>query len=249
MRTLTIVLLLLIGILPTGFAQDAQKPIAVVELFTSEGSADCPAADMLLAKLAIAAREQDVRIYPLSFHVDYWNRFGWRDPFSQKDFSLRQEWYAKQIGSPIELPQMIINGQRALSGLNSKEVQVAVNKALREPASVLIGLSLLEVNQKRILASFSLNGDWKGKRLVVAFVERGVSVDVARGANAGRRLKHEHVVKQFQVLAPDQNTGSFIFTSPPLSNLDRFSIIAFMQDTDVPEITGAMQLDLPTLAK
>ncbi len=104
------------------------------------------------------------------------------------------------------------------------------------------------IDQKKILASFYLTGAWKGKDLVVALVERGISMDVARGENAGRRLKHEHVVKQFQRLAPNDSSGSFTLNTPPLAKLERYSIIAYIQDNDITEILAGTQLDLPLLA-
>ena len=44
--------------------------VAVVELYTSEGCSSCPPADALLAKLV---KEGQPRVYPLAFHVDYWD--------------------------------------------------------------------------------------------------------------------------------------------------------------------------------
>ena len=66
----------------------ASNNIVVLELFTSQGCSSCPPADRLLA--TYANRED---IAALSFHVDYWNKLGWKDPFSDPAFSTRQENY------------------------------------------------------------------------------------------------------------------------------------------------------------
>lgn len=67
------------------------EPFAVVELFTSQGCSSCPPADELLAKTITGAKKSGKKIFALSFHVDYWNRLGWKDPFSSSNFSQRQK--------------------------------------------------------------------------------------------------------------------------------------------------------------
>lgn len=229
------------------YATDVYSPIAVIELFTSEGCSSCPPADMLLAKLAVASRENGIRVFPLSFHVDYWNYLGWRDPYSQKDFSNRQAWYASQLNDNTYTPQAVINGRYSVIGSDTKKVQGLINKSLREPASVDIQLKLVSVDEKKILAAFHLNGQWQKKNLAVALVERGLVSDVTRGENAGRKLLHENVVRQFKTLIPDNNEGSFIFQAPLLAHLEKYSLIAYVQDTVIPEILGASRLDLPAV--
>src|SRR5271166_4431697 len=59
-------------------------PVAVVELFTSEGCSSCPPADDLLGEIVKDAQKGQQRVYCLSFHVDYWNSLGWRDPYSDR---------------------------------------------------------------------------------------------------------------------------------------------------------------------
>ena len=49
----------------------------VVELYTSEGCNSCPPADRWLSKL-----KADPTVVALAFHVDYWDRLGWKDRFA-----------------------------------------------------------------------------------------------------------------------------------------------------------------------
>src|SRR5690242_17616943 len=68
----------------------------VVELFTSQGCSSCPPADAMFA--AITHDESlKGRVIPLAFHVDYWDRAGWRDPFSSSSWTKRQMTYVKQM--------------------------------------------------------------------------------------------------------------------------------------------------------
>ena len=57
--------------------------VPLVELYTSEGCSSCPPADRWLSSL-----RRDPAVVALAFHVDYWDRLGWKDRFaSAADFT------------------------------------------------------------------------------------------------------------------------------------------------------------------
>ena len=77
----------------TASTASAASALTVVELFTSQGCSSCPPADALLSELA----KRD-NILPLAFHIDYWDRLGWKDPFSLAEATTRQRAYARTLG-------------------------------------------------------------------------------------------------------------------------------------------------------
>src|SRR5262245_43259594 len=99
----------------TGTIKGSYAPVVILELFTSEGCSSCPPADKLLPELT----KLGSNIIPISFHVDYWNRLGWVDPFSSSNYSDRQRKYGEQFKlESIYTPQLVVNGEYELVGSN-----------------------------------------------------------------------------------------------------------------------------------
>ena len=97
----------------------------LVELFTSQGCSSCPPADAFVRDLPKLGLGRD-KVIPLTFHVDYWDRLGWPDPFASPAFTDRQQWYARsgKLRSPdgpagldgLYTPQMIVDGSVHFTG-------------------------------------------------------------------------------------------------------------------------------------
>ena len=73
----------------TGYANAGQPQAShpvVIELFTSQGCSDCPAADRIVAELA---KRKDV--LALSLPITYWDMLGWKDTFATEANTYRQK--------------------------------------------------------------------------------------------------------------------------------------------------------------
>ena len=226
------------------YAQPADShftPIAVVELFTSEGCSSCPPADVLLTKLNSEAARDHKKIYPLSFHVDYWDRLGWKDPFSSSVYSDRQRQYAQVMDlQSVYTPQIVVNGSAELVGSDESRLNAAVSHALQ--ANTKTAFTKLAVKAKegnKITLSYTLSGDYKNCDIHFALVSKHESTAVKRGENGGRQLTHTNVVRQFLSRAAE-SAGEIVMDSSSISD---FEIVAYVQHTTDLRIIAAAELN------
>ena len=130
------------GCLTARAARNEWRRVVLVELFTSEGCSSCPAADAFVRELPALGFPRD-KVVPLTFHVDYWDSLGWKDRFGGRDFTARQEWYARstKLRSPegeaglqgLYTPQLIIDGAVHLSGRRRQEAIHEIERAGGQP--------------------------------------------------------------------------------------------------------------------
>ena len=188
--TLLLSLCLALAVMP---AAAGERPI-VVELFTSEGCSSCPPADALLAELA---RRPDV--LALSFHVDYWDRLGWKDPYSSRAATDRQNRYAKLLALPtVYTPQIVVDGKWEAVGSDRADVERALDLARRDPPELPVTLAL-DHGQAQIKLGPGSAGV-AASVLLIGFDRRHVTA-VKRGENSGRTLAHVDVVRGLEEIA------------------------------------------------
>ena len=184
---LSALLFLSLGVAPL---HAGERP-TVVELFTSEGCSSCPPADALLAELA--GRPD---LLALSFHVDYWDRLGWKDPFSSPDATRRQHGYANLMGlATAYTPQIVVDGKWQAVGSDRSEVERALGAARRNRDEIPVGLATEHDRAKITLGPGDDNVS--AALLLIGFDRRRVTA-VARGENGGRTLSHVDVVRSIE---------------------------------------------------
>ena len=169
------------------------RPVVVVELFTSQGCSSCPPADALLERLS--GRDD---VIALSLHVDYWDYIGWKDKFASPAHTKRQQAYARAGGRrSVYTPQMIVNGLDDVAGTALMDVVDMIDRhSRRQP--------VIELVLRR-----SPNKVWVGAKplrkigpsvVQVAYISSREVVEIKRGENAGRKLHYTNVVKRIDRL-------------------------------------------------
>src|ERR1700735_5015963 len=116
---------LILGVMPA-MAFGGERPV-VVELFTSQGCSSCPPANAFLNEMSRGRSD----VLPLAFHVTYWDRLGWKDPFSLEAATIRQDHYGHRFGDGSYTPEMIVDGAAGMVGSARGDVASAIEKAKR----------------------------------------------------------------------------------------------------------------------
>jgi hypothetical protein len=214
------------------FAQN----VVVVELFTSQGCSSCPAADKNLADIIEKAEASGQQVIGLSFHVDYWNYIGWKDPYSKKEFTERQKKYAAHLNPEnVYTPQMIVNGESEFVGSDKNTSSAEIAKALLKKNEFKITLREAKRANGKITVSYSLDKIPVEETINVALVVKNTENDVARGENSGRHLAHRNVVRSFHS-AQAQKDGVTEVDLP--SDLKSGILILYLQNKAW-KVTGA----------
>jgi hypothetical protein len=216
------------------------KPIIIAELFTSEGCSSCPSAEQLLKEMADMTSKEAAAVVGLAFHITYWDHLGWKDPFSQQEFTDRQKKYDQFLTTQQYTPQVVVNGEFEFVGGNVIAFRDAVTKAANAPYYFSIAATAIHSNNK-ITIDYSVNKKSKSELLNVALVETSVENHVKSGENKNRVLKHYNVVRKFQTVDLEPG-GQLTMETPPDIDLSKCGLVLYVQHRRNLKVMGASQI-------
>ena len=225
MRCLAI--LLLFGVTPalhaaSCTAASGETRARLVELYTSEGCSSCPPADRWLSALPASPA-----VVPLAYHVDYWDRLGWRDPYGQAAFSQRQRERNRGLGW-VYTPQVLLDGSDRRNW--SRGLPADPTRAARVHLQLDLTRSPGEIDT-RLGSRFAADTDRRGAQLYLALYENRLVSRVTAGENAARTLRHDYVVRTLAgPFAPGDTRHRFKLR--PDWQAGQLGVAAFVVDAD-----------------
>lgn len=242
----TAYLLIAFSALSLAFTLKQNKPaaqgFAVIELFTSEGCSSCPPADALIARIENENKEKPV--YILAYHVDYWDRLGWKDSFSSARNSKRQNQYADWLRlNSVYTPQIVVNGSREFIGSEEKTLRNALQNSLAQTGQNYLEIAVEKQTGSAISLTYKTGRQVQGDNLIVAIVNPDATNKIERGENKGRILHHVQIVNSFETFSLNgKENGLVSLTSGSIKN--DFELIAFVQNVKSGQIKAATKLTL-----
>ena len=186
----------------------------------------------------------------LAFHVDYWDRLGWKDRFAAPAYTERQYDVTRTGGARFAYtPQVVIQGKdfsdwrgrnavAALAAINARPARasIAVDAAAR-PGAIAV----------HAVAGVALPADRKDAVLLLALTQDSLVSDVKAGENAGVRLTHDHVVRALRT-GPAVGAGGvaeFDAVLPlPAEAGTATTVVAFVQNARTGDVLQAQALPL-----
>ena len=210
-------LLMIIGLMAPAMPLHAQNIVfknagakaTLVELYSSEGCSSCPPAEAWISNLKTSPGLW-TDLFPVVFHVDYWDGLGWPDRFAKPAFTQRQRNYAAQLGQDsVYTPEFVTSGREWRGYFHGEQHPPAAAETSGE-------LTLqIEDGGKHISALFSPSSQECSQTYTVNVALLGVNVlsDIKNGENGGRQLRHDFVVLDFE--SKSMKFGQ-VFQSGPL---------------------------------
>ena len=219
------------------------KSPVVLELFTSQGCSSCPPADFILSKYAT---ENNGNVIPLAFHVDYWNRLGWKDPFSKAQYSERQREYAQKINSSsVYTPQLIINGKYELVGSKENEIAEIVAKESKINKLIKINIESNVLKDNIVKVKFNLSEIDSNSLVNTALVKKKEITSIKKGENSGLKQTNNNIVFDFKTMfSNNKNSFEQTFKFDKNWKSSDFLIVIYIQNKKTGNVICAIQSEI-----
>ena len=206
--------------------QSSGRQTALLELYTSEGCSSCPPTEAWLSRLKTAPGLWS-EFVPVAFHVDYWNKLGWRDKLSSEQYSDRQRSYARTWSAEnIYTPEFVLNGMEWLNWTGHRGVPPAA--ATR--AGVLRAIS---PDGKHWQVNFvPVEKGTANYEMTAALLASELASDVTAGENSGRHLNHDFAALSLITRPLTSQTngfqGTFIIDANPKGITGRLALAVWV---------------------
>jgi hypothetical protein len=197
--------------------------------------------------LAARALAEGTPVHVVAWHVDYWDRLGWKDPFSSAEATARQHSYARAWRErQVYTPQMVVNGRPGFVGSDAERARSAIDEALHAPSSGTVAIEAERTGPEvtvTVIAELPEGARASEYEIVIVAVESGLSTAVPRGENAGKTLAHAPTVRASA--RASVGASSVRLTLPDGLDPARTRLVAFVQHAADRAVVASTSLGLP----
>jgi hypothetical protein len=232
-------------------AESADKQVAVMELFVSEGCGLCPAAERWVDQLPEQGITENELIV-LGFHVDYLDdKKGWIDRFAKPRYTERQRQMARlNLYQTVFTPEIFISGEvvhnwrehgtDVIEFINSFDSEADISLTVKKTDETL-----------NIDTEVTVFGDENqaNSQLYLALTEDNIISEIHGGDNIGAVFNHQNLVRRW--LGPfelnSDGDPTQIQSSLPLDpswKLHDLTLVAIVQNLDNAYVLQGLSLPL-----
>ncbi len=187
-----------------------EQPVALIELYTSEGCSSCPPAEAWLGTLKNDPQLWKKRV-PVAFHVDYWDYLGWKDSLASPAYSARQARYVRSGNvSQAYTPGFVVNGREWRRWFR--------DRALPAPVKQHAGQLRVRLEGDRLRADYAPGKTSReALHLNLAILATGVRIRINAGENRGLLADQDFVVLGHSLTR--SSTGHWETRLPSIKNI------------------------------
>ena len=168
-------------------------PLAVIELFTSQGCSSCPPADKLIGEF-----NADPSLVSLSLPIDYWDYLGWKDTLADPRHTARQKAYSKLRGDrEVYTPQAVVNGSLHALGSDRSAIERMIAQSRQNPATLALPVTLSTADGRLAIAVPDGKDVRNLAEVWICAITKAVTVSIKRGENHGKTITYHNVVRRW----------------------------------------------------
>ena len=199
----------------------ANKQAIMLELFTSQGCSSCPPAEHWLNEFENSNQLWN-EIVPIAFHVNYWDRLGWPDPYANHADSTRQYRHQQQghVRS-VYTPGILVNGKEWRGWIRGKDFPKTEEDA---------GILSFTANSQIISVEYSKIS--KDHVLNVALLGAGIKTEVQSGENRNRILNQEFVALSHHMYAASEDGWEIKLPKEGSQHAERYALAIWVSSMD-----------------
>ena len=179
------------------FLQSDSREVRFIEIFSSQGCSSCPPAERWVNTMTDSGHLWD-SLFPMVFHVDYWNYLGWHDPYAEAAHSSRQSAYKTQTRiNAVYTPGFVVNGKEWRGWFRSRGIPQS------RPFN---GRLNVQFSRQTLSAGYDLFNPKQVLNLVI--LGFGLKERILAGENRNLTIEQNFVVLSHQVFSPSPSPQS-----------------------------------------